>query len=79
MMREPFAAVTPHMSYDVDPGPWTRRVSTSSNAAQRRFDRGLGSPFACNPAATVACFSRAAGEDMQLLPRTFEKKLGTGI
>ena len=51
------------MSYDFDLGPWTRRVSTSSHAAQRWFDRGLNWTFAFNHDEAVACFRRAAGED----------------
>lgn len=51
------------MSYDFDLGSWSRRVSTSSEAAQRWFDRGLNWNFAFNHDEAVACYRRAAEAD----------------
>ncbi len=51
------------MSYDFDLGPWSRKVSTKSEAAQRWFDRGLNWTFAFNHDEAVACFRRAAEAD----------------
>ena len=51
------------MSYEFDLGPWSRTVSTDSEAAQRWFDRGLNWTFAFNHEEAVACFRRAADAD----------------
>ena len=51
------------MSYDFDLGPWSRKVSTKSDTAQRWFDRGLNWTFAFNHDEAVACFRRAADAD----------------
>ena len=51
------------MSYDFDLGPWSRKVSTNSDAAQRWFDRGLNWNFAFNHDEAVACYRRAAEAD----------------
>ena len=51
------------MSYEFDLGPWSRTVSTGSEAAQRWFDRGLNWTFAFNHDEAVACFRRAADAD----------------
>ena len=53
----------PDVSYDFDLGSWTRKVSTSSDACQVWFDRGLNWTFAFNHDEAVACFRRAASED----------------
>ena len=50
-------------SYGFDLGPWTRRVSTTSEAAQRWFDRGLNWNFAFNHDEAAACYRRAAEAD----------------
>ncbi len=49
--------------YGFDLGPWSRRVTTRSDAAQRWFDRGLNWNFAFNHDEAVACFRRAADAD----------------
>ena len=53
----------PDVAYDFDLGPWTRKVSTSSDACQRWFDRGLNWTYGFNQEEAVACFRRAASED----------------
>jgi len=53
----------PGIDYDFDLGPWSRRISTKSPAAQRWFDRGLNWTYAYNHEEAVACFRRAADED----------------
>ena len=53
----------PDVTYDFDLGPWTRKVSTSSDACQRWFDRGLNWTYGFNHEEAVACFRRAASED----------------
>ena len=53
----------PDVTYDFDLGPWTRKVSTSSDACQRWFDRGLNWTYGFNQEEAVACFRRAASED----------------
>ena len=51
------------VSYGFDLGPWTRKVSTTSEAAQRWFDRGLNWNFAFNHDEAAACYRRAAEAD----------------
>ena len=51
------------MGYEFELGPWSRKVSTDSDAAQRWFDRGLNWTYAFNHEEAVACFGRAAVED----------------
>ena len=51
------------MSYEFDLGPWSRKISTKSETAQRWFDRGLNWTYAFNHEEAVACFRRAARED----------------
>ena len=51
------------MSYEFDLGPWSRKVSTTSQAAQLWFDRGLNWTYAFNHEEAVACFRRAAHAD----------------
>jgi tetratricopeptide (TPR) repeat protein len=49
--------------YRFDLGSWTRRITTSSEAAQVWFDRGLTWTFAYNHEEAVSCFRRALGHD----------------
>ena len=51
------------MSYNFDLGPWSRKVSTKSEAAQCWFDRGLNWNFAFNHDEAAACYRRAAEAD----------------
>ena len=51
------------MSYEFDLGPWSRKVSTNSQAAQLWFDRGLNWTYAFNHEEAVACFRRAVHAD----------------
>ena len=51
------------MLYEFDLGPWSRTVSTKSEAAQRWFDCGLTWNFAFNHDEAVACYQRAADAD----------------
>ncbi|MGI9476947.1 MAG: hypothetical protein ACR2PI_09585 [Hyphomicrobiaceae bacterium] len=51
------------MSYIFDLGHWSRRISTTSAAAQLWFDRGLNWNYAYNHEEAVACYRKAAQED----------------
>lgn len=51
------------MTYPFDLGSWSRKVSTTSEDAQRWFDRGLNWTFAYNQEEAVACFRRAIDAD----------------
>ncbi|MGI9422669.1 MAG: hypothetical protein ACR2PA_05715 [Hyphomicrobiaceae bacterium] len=51
------------MRYKFDLGPWSRTISTRSEAAQRWFDRGLNWTYAYNHEEAFACFERASVED----------------
>lgn len=46
-----------------DLGPHSRRVSTSSAAAQQWFDQGLNWRYGFNFEAASDCFARSASED----------------
>ncbi|MFW6075651.1 MAG: hypothetical protein ACOC9Y_08650, partial [Chloroflexota bacterium] len=49
--------------YPYDLGAYSRRISTSSDDAQRWFDRGLNWTFAFNHEEAVNCFSKALEGD----------------
>lgn len=51
------------MDYAFDLGPWSRRITTSSPAAQLWFDRGLNWTYAYNQEEAVACFRHALTHD----------------
>lgn len=51
------------MDYPFELGPWTRRITTTSGAAQRWFDRGLNWTYAYNHEAAVACYQEALKQD----------------
>ncbi len=51
------------MTYPFDLGPWSRRVTTASEAAQSWFDRGLNCTYAYNHEEAVACFREALKAD----------------
>ncbi|MEQ8817055.1 MAG: tetratricopeptide repeat protein [Thalassobaculum sp.] len=51
------------MDYPFELGPWSRRVTAASSAAQAWFDRGLNWTYAYNHEEAVACFRQALKED----------------
>ncbi len=51
------------MDYPYDLGPYSRRVSTASEDAQRWFDRGLNWCFGYHHEEAVACFEKALASD----------------
>ena len=51
------------MPYDFDLGPWSRKITTSSVAAQEWFDRGLNWTYGYNHEEAVECFLQAAEAD----------------
>lgn len=51
------------MDYPFDLGNWTRPITTTSDAAQQWFDRGLNWTYAYNHDEAVACFRRALSDD----------------
>lgn len=52
--------------YGYDLGRYSLKVSTTSDAAQRWFDRGLNWTFGFNHDEAIACFTRAAEADPDL-------------
>ena len=50
-----------------DLGSYSRTVTTTSDEAQRWFDRGLVWTYAFNHEEAIACFARALEQDPVLL------------
>lgn len=51
------------MTENFDLGPWTRKITTSSQSAQDWFNRGLNWTYAYNQEEAISCFKRALEHD----------------